>query len=148
MFSCSKDDDSFVEEPPNEFILEAIIGSWSFDTVTVNGTQFDYPHTENCNNDYFQFYNEEGKVFEFEEMIILNCENCADCAVSQTLLRWQLNANRLKLFFGEQLVVTYTIIEVNEDELIYNFERDYDEDGDIDLIEVYAIPYDPNNDFD
>ena len=66
LLSCSIDD-SDNDLPPDPYILEAIIGSWAYDQITVNSEVFLYQHTEGCNKDLFQFYNQEGKEFDFEE---------------------------------------------------------------------------------
>ena len=54
--SCSNDDD--IDEAPDPYVLEAIICSWSYDTVTVNGEFNIYQHTEGCVKYMFQFYKE------------------------------------------------------------------------------------------
>jgi hypothetical protein len=145
--SCSKDDDNS-KPAPDPYILEAIIGSWAYDTVTVNGTFFLYEHTEGCVKDLFQFYNEEGKEFEFEEDYVLNCDNCADCALSSTNLRWDLYGNYIDLYFGEQLVTTLEILELNSTIIRYKRFFDIDEDGIEDELEITGIPYDPYDEFD
>ncbi len=145
--SCSKGDDES-PDPLESYFLENIVGSWSYDTVKINGETFLYQHTENCERDLFQFYNSEGKEFDFEERVVLNCSNCADCAISQTGLEWELKGNKINLYFGEQLVLIYTIIEVTDLEFTYQVEVDYDEDGDEDLLEITGIRYDPYAEFE
>ena len=62
LVSCSNDE-SDVE--PDPYILENIIGSWAYDTVTINSETFLYQHTDGCVKDLFQFYNEDGKEIAF-----------------------------------------------------------------------------------
>ncbi len=143
--SCSKDDNI---ESPDPYILEAIIGSWAYDTVTINGDFYVYQHTEGCTKDLFQFYNEEGKEFDFEEDYISNCNNCAPCAISSTILKWELIGNKVNLYFGEQFITQYEILEVNQNIIRYKRYFDYDEDGNEDEIEITGIPYDPYLEFD
>jgi len=50
----------------------------------------------------FQFYNEEGKLFDFEESYVMNCSNCADCAKSTTNLKWELKGTVVELFLGSR----------------------------------------------
>lgn len=69
ILSCSKSDDS-QSDPREAYFLEAIIGLWSYDTVKLNDELFLYQHTEGCERDLFQFYNEEGKEFDFEELVV------------------------------------------------------------------------------
>ena len=74
LVGCSSKDDADLEEtdPREAYFLEAIVGSWAYDTVKVNGQLFQYQHTEDCVKDLFQFYNTEGKEFDFEESVVLN----------------------------------------------------------------------------
>lgn len=144
--SCSSDDGINKEE--EAYFLEAIIGSWSYETIKVDDQTYIYPHTENCRRDMFQFYNEEGKIFEFEESIVMNCDICAPCATSNTGLQWELRGNIVKLYFGEQFVTQLTLLEVTDTYMTYTREIDVDEDGDNELVEIYAIYHDPFGDFD
>lgn len=146
LLSCSKDDDTI--EPPDPYILESIIGSWSYDTVRINGALFQYPHAENCVKDLFQFYNQAGKWFDFEEDIILNCDNCAECAIGSTNLKWDLHGNIVDLYFGENHILKLKILQINDNFLKYIANFDYDGDGNMDEVEITAIPYDPYHEFD
>lgn len=145
--SCSSDD-SDNDLPPDPYILEAIIGSWAYDQVTVNGEVFLYQHTDGCDKDLFQFYNQEGKEFDFEERYVSNCDICAECALTATNLKWQLNSDIIKLFFGEQLVTELQILEVDETQMRYYREFDIDDDGQIDEVIITSVPYDPYDEFD
>ncbi|WP_452229233.1 hypothetical protein [Lacinutrix sp. MEBiC02404] len=136
---CSNDDN--VE--PDSYIFENIIGSWAYDTIKINGTLYSYDHTEGCTKDLFQFYFEEGKEFDFEEDVVLNCGSCAPCALSSTNLRWHLQADIIDLYFGEQLVTSLKVLEVDETLIRYRRFYDYDQDGTIDEIEVVGVPYNP-----
>lgn len=138
--SCSESEDV---DPREAYFLENIIGSWAYDTVKVNGATFLYQHTEGCVKDLFQFYNSEGKEFDFEESVVLNCSNCAECATSGTSLEWELKGDKINLYFGEVLVLVYKILEINNERFIYEVEVDFDEDGDLDILEITGIPYDP-----
>lgn len=144
LVSCSKED---LDDTREAYFKEAIIGSWSYDSLTVNGQTYSIQHTDGCTRDYFQFYNQEGKVFEFEEQIVLNCSNCAECATSGTGLRWELKGDVVNMYFGEQFVVRYKIIEITETTFTYERELDFDKDGEMEMVEITAIAYDPYNDF-
>ena len=147
LFSCSSDDDN-ATEAPDPYILEAIIGSWAYDTVTINGDFYTYDHTDGCVKDLFQFYNQEGKEFDFEEDFVSNCDICAECATTSTNLEWELIGDRIDLYFGEQLVTQYEVLEVNNNIIRYKRFFDFDEDGNEDEIEITGIPYDPYDEFD
>ena len=146
-FSCSSKDDDTVD-PLEAYYKEAILGSWAYDTVVVDGQTYLYDHVDNCTKDLFQFYNQPGKRFDFEETVILDCDNCAECASSSTNLRWELDGDIIKFYFGEPLVLIYKIIEVNETSFTYQVRFDYDDDGDEDLLEFTSVPYDPYNEFE
>ncbi|MFV9549829.1 hypothetical protein [Algibacter sp. PT7-4] len=148
IISCSSDDGSKSKPKPDPYILNAIIGSWAYNTVTINGEMYNYQHTEGCTKDLFQFYNEEGKIFEFEEDYVSNCDICAQCAISSTNLQWELYDNIIHLYFGDQFIEEYEILEVNSNIIRYKRIFDYDEDGIDDDIEISGVPYDPYNEFD
>lgn len=147
LLGCSSDD-SPEELPPDPYILEAIIGSWAYDTVTINGEFFNYQHTEGCVKDLFQFYNEEGKEFDFEEDFVSNCDICAECAITSTGLKWELKGDEIDLFFGSQLVAQYIILDVDDTIIRYLREFDIDNDGEEDEVIITGIPYDPYDEFD
>ncbi len=146
IFGCSKDDDGRLEAP-DPYILEAIVGSWAYDTVKINGTLYQYGHTDDCVKDLFQFYNSEGKFFDFEEEVVLNCDICAECAISSTGLRWDLHGDVVDLFFGEQQILKLKILEVDDNQIRYITNFDYDDDGDIDEVEITGFSYDPYDEF-
>lgn len=146
IWSCANDDDQ--KEQPNPYILEAIIGSWAYNTVKINGDLYNYEHTEGCVKDLFQFYNEEGKPFEFEEAYVSNCEICADCATTSTNLKWELIGDKIDLYFGDQYITQYEILEVNSTLISYKRFYDADEDGIDDELIITGVPYDPYDEFD
>ena len=145
VFGCSKDGS---EQAPDPYILETIIGSWAYDTVTVNEESFSYPHTDGCVKDLFQFYNEEGKRFDFEEEYVSNCSNCAECALTATNLKWELRGNIIDLYFGTQLATTLEILEVDNSLIKYKRVFDLDGDGVDDDVTITGVPYDPYDEFD
>ena len=143
-FACSSDEDDNATE---SIYLTKIIGSWAYDTVKIDGVTYQYQHIENCEKDIFQFYNQEGKEFDFEELIILDCPNCAECATSGTNLKWELNDDVIKLYFGETLVLEYLILSVTNDSFTYQVYADTDNDGVEEEYEITGIRYDPYGDF-
>ncbi|GGI55912.1 hypothetical protein [Winogradskyella haliclonae] len=145
LVGCSSDDSN---DTPDPYILETIIGSWAYDTVTINGDFFLYQHTDGCVKDLFQFYNEEGKEFDFEEDYVSNCSNCAECALTSTNLKWDLRNNVIDLYFGEQLVTQLEVLEVNANLIEYKRIFDFDGDGVNDEVVITGIPYDPYDEFD
>lgn len=148
---CSDSNDTpevVIPDPLEAFYKEAIIGSWAINTVTVDSVTEVYEHTEGCEKDLFQFYNSDIKPFEFEELVVTNCPQCAECSITQTALEWELNGNKISLFFGEQLILVYEIVSVTEDNFVYKFQFDIDNDNVIENVEVNADYHDPFGDFD
>lgn len=145
LVACSGNSEE--EDRLEAYYKQAIIGSWAINTLSVDGELFTYQHTDGCEKDLFQFYNQEGKEFEFEEIVVLNCPNCAPCAVSQTLLNWELIGNKIILYFGEQFVLQYEIISVDETNFSYKFQFDIDNDSEIEEVIINAEYYDPYDQF-
>jgi hypothetical protein len=145
LLSCSNEDSVDTRET---YFKKAIIGSWSYDSLIVNGQTYPIQHTDGCTRDYFQFYNQEGKEYDFQEQIVLNCSNSAPCATSGTGLRWELEGDIINMYFGEQFVVRYKIIEITDTTFTYERELDFDKDGETETVIITAISYDPYNDFD
>ena len=143
--ACSSNEEEV--DPREAFYREAIIGSWAINTIEFDDQIFVYDHTEGCEKDLFQFYNEEGKEFEFEELVVLNCPNCAECAISQSILRWELIGNKINFYFGEQYILQYEIVSVTDTTFSYRLRLDVDNDGELDEITVNADYYDPYNNF-
>ena len=134
---CSSDG---VEENSNTaFFKTAILGSWTYDTIKIEGQTFAYQHKENCEPDSFHFYNQEGMPFFFEERTAMDCSSCAECAISQIYLVWKLKGDRLQLFYGDALALTYTILSVSEEKLTYQVTADYNNDGKKELLEFTAL---------
>lgn len=96
--SCAKEDIN--AEPP--FPIESFIGSWAYDTVTVDGETRFYPHRSECYKDHFIFRHNEGQWNMYTETIYLD----SNCANQTANLEWQLTGDILRLYFGEQLVAT------------------------------------------
>lgn len=136
-FACTSD--NIEEDLRTSAFKTAILGSWSYDTVKVDGQTYLYQHTEGCSRDSFHIYNEEERPFYFEERTVMNCDNCAECAISQIYLVWKLKGDKLHLFYGEEIVLTYTLITVSEDKLTYQYTTDYNNDGIKDVLEITAI---------
>lgn len=145
--ACSKTDDES-DPAPDPQILSAIIGSWAYDTVTYDGITYSYEHTQDCTKDLFQFYNQEGKEFDFEEQYVSNCDNCAQCALTSTNLQWQLSGSTISLYFGDQFVAQLEILEVTEQIIRYKRRFDINQDGIDDDVEISGLPYDPYGNFE
>lgn len=133
--SCTADEE--IKAPV--FPIESFLGSWSYNTITIDGETAYYPHREQCHRDHFEIHHEEGKWNQFLENIYLN----DDCANQGTYLDWKINGDILNLYFGEQLVVTYKILSVTQNNLSLLYKVDVDNDGEKEDVIINAIYYDP-----
>src|SRR5690606_34834531 len=132
--SCSSDDvDEDIIEPL--FSDDEVIGSWAYDTYTINGDTYAYPHREGCFKDVFIFRNNEGQEHQYEEKI----HAYSNCGVSSTNLEWKIEGENLNLYYGEQLVITYEILSITKYTFTVLFITDFDEDGTEDEVEIKAI---------
>lgn len=142
LVSCSKDEYTPVERGNinyPSFDTSKMIGAWVYETMTFNGETFLYPHNPNCTKDVFGFFNTEGRRFLYDEIIHVNDE----CSVSQTNLEWKVNGDKLIFYFGEQLVLIYTVISIDDDYFIVRRIADFNNDGIEDTLEIKAKREDP-----
>lgn len=140
--SCSTEEE--VEEKEEiMFPIEDMIGSWAYDTVTINGETGIYPHREGCYKDHFIIRHNEGNWNDFTETIYLD-NNCAN---QGTNLEWEINGDILNLYFGEQLVITYKILSVTANTFSVLYMVDVDNDGQKDEVVINSVWYDPFENF-
>lgn len=121
------------------FSIESFMGSWAYDTLTIDGETGYYPHRDACYKDHFQFYHEEGKWNQYYETTYIN----DDCANTGTYLDWSINGDKLSLYFGEQFVGSYKILSVTKNTLTLLYNVDVDNDGKKEDVIINAIYYDP-----
>ncbi len=139
--SCSKKETE--EEIVEKFAIETLVGSWAYDTVTVNSETGMYPHREDCYKDHFIIRHNEGNWNDFTETIYLD-DNCAN---QGTNLEWELKGDLFNLYWGEQLVITYKILSVTSNTLSFLYNVDIDNDGRKEEVTINAVKYDPFNNF-
>jgi len=130
--SCSEDEE------------KDLLGTWSYEIISLNGKTSQYMHVENCQKDYFKF-SVNNSFNMYEEFKTDPCEDCGDCPVIGTVREWELEGLNLELYMSKPTPsIQYTIISVNEDTLRYSYKTDYDKDGTIDHVEITAHRYIPN----
>lgn len=137
VLACSKSEDGATETGNivnPAFDVDLMLGTWVYDTVTINGSTTGYGHNTNCQPDYFVFYNEEGKAFEYEEII----HQDSNCSISQTYLTWRVRGSELSLYFGETFLITYEVLALSATEFVVSAEN---EDG-VEF-EIRAVPQNP-----
>lgn len=138
IFSCS-DDDSDDMILPNimnpSFDTDLMLGVWQYTTYKINNEVFTYSHNVNCSMDYFAFYNEETKPFEYEETIYTTNM----CVPETIIFTWKVQEDQLQFYFGEESVFIYDVISINDQEFVVKSNRDFDNDGIIDELEIRAI---------
>ena len=141
--ACSKEENE-EEVENNLFPIEDLVGSWAYDTITYKGETGLYPHQEDCYKDHFLIRHNEGNWNDFTETIYLD----ANCANQGTNLEWELKGDILNLYFGDQLVVTYQILEVTSTTISYLTMIDVDNDGNKDEVIINSVKYDPFGEFE
>ncbi|MCI2230281.1 hypothetical protein MC378_13970 [Polaribacter sp. MSW13] len=147
LFSCSNSNEDVLQTGNiinPKFDVNKMIGAWVNQTVKVNGQVFDYEHREHCGIDVFAFYNREGNPYEYHENVYTD-DNCASHGIT---LEWKVKENMLIFFFGENLVLTYEVISIDDTYFTVLTSDDYDNDGTIDTIEITAKREDPYGWFD
>ena len=115
--SCSKEE-AIIEEKSHiidpAFDVELMLGAWSYESVTINGKEQLYQHNPNCRQDVFAFFSTEGKLHDYTE--IIHTED--HCATHSLNLEWDVNKDKIELFFGNQLAMTFTVLSLTESEFI------------------------------
>jgi len=133
IMSCSKDND------------KDVLGTWSYDTITINSKTSKYKHVENCQKDHFRFSIEQSTFYMYEEFLTKVCDDCTDCPTIGTVREWTLEGDQLNFYVSKpKPSLQYTIISVDKNTLKYAYKADYDKDGVIDQVEVTAQRYTPN----
>ena len=69
------------------------------------------------------------------------------CTNNSTNLEWKIKEDEIFLYVGTQLALTYRVLFLDENILIFSLKTDIDKDSKIDDIEILASPYDPYSTF-
>ena len=142
--SCSSDNEEVGSIYQPTFNVDLLLKGWRYDVLKINGTSYNYQHNVNCYNDFFGFLNRTGQEYQFTETVFTNDY----CTNNSTNLEWKIKKDKIYLYFGTQLVLTYKVITLTETNFTFSFENDIDKDGTIDQVEVSTSPYDPYSMFE
>ncbi len=142
LFASCSNDENIVDEPLT-FDPNLLLKGWSYDTVLLDGTLFQYGHNQDCNRDYFGFLNRVGQLYQFEETYYTNDY----CTSNSTILRWEPVGSRINFYFGTSKVDEFEVISISENHFTFAIDRDLNNDGTKERLIVNAIPYDPYNSF-
>ncbi len=69
------------------------------------------------------------------------------CTNNSTNLEWKIKEDEIFLYVGTQLALTYRVLFLDENILIFSLKTYIDKDSKIDDIEILASPYDPYGTF-
>lgn len=143
-FSCSSDNEEVGSIHQPTFNVDLLLKGWRYDILKINGTYYNYQHNPKCYNDFFGFLNRTGQQFQFIETTFTNDY----CTNNSANLEWKIKKDKIFLYMGSQVVLTYKVISLTANNFTFSFENDIDKNGTIDSIEVTASPYDPYNMFE
>lgn len=138
LISCSSDESTGVAPPT--FDINKLLRGWAYQEYIINGELYTYGHQEGCNKDLFVFRNHPGQEYQYESVL----HTTDNCAVHQTYMEWEVNGSDVTLFFGDQYIGRYEIIEVTDTSLHCILHADVTGDSEIEQQEIFAIPYDPS----
>lgn len=136
--SCSKDENTTQIPEPLTFDEKLLLKAWTYDTILFEGTHYLYDHNPNCYRDYFTFRNNEGQIYQYDEIYFTNTY----CTGNSTNLRWEPVGDHINYYFGTVKVDEYKVISLTEKVFIFAIDRDTDNDGKKEHLIITAIPYD------
>ena len=139
LFSCSPDDKE--EKPISNptFDVDLLLKGWRYDTIKIDGILYNYQHNSFCYQDHFGFLNRPGQERMFVETTFTN-DYCTNNSIN---MEWKIKKDKIYLYFGKPLVLTYKVVLLSENQFVFSFETDIDQDGTIDNVEISSTPYDP-----
>ncbi|RZJ64578.1 MAG: hypothetical protein EOO47_26920 [Flavobacterium sp.] len=128
--SCKKDPS---EEELNKIVYNEsqILGRWVYESVKLNGILSPYNHR--CKTkDAFYFRNRPGRHHQYDE----NLFN-ANCSATSATTTWRMDGDNLILRGPKDSY--YKIIRLNETNFDVSVTVDFDGDGKLDKVEIYAV---------
>lgn len=134
--SCKKDQ----SEDKNTVVYQEsqLLGRWVYESFKLNGVNTPYVHK--CRNkDAFYFRNRPGRDHQYDE----NLYN-ANCSSTSGTTIWRLEGENLILRGPKDIY--YKIIRLNETNFDVSVTVDFDGDGKVDKVELYAVKGDCEKD--
>lgn len=127
--SCKKDQNE--EENKVVYQESQLLGRWVYESIKLNGVSTPYIH-KCITKDAFYFRNRPGRDHQYDENIFN-----ANCSASSSSTIWRLEGNNLVLRGPKDTY--YKILRLNETNFDVSLTVDFDGDGKIDKVEIYAI---------
>ncbi len=127
--SCKKDE----SEDKNTVVYREsqLLGRWVYESIKLNGVNTPYVHK--CRNkDAFYFRNRPGRDHQYDE----NLYN-ANCSSTSGTTIWRLEGENLILRGPKDIY--YKILRLNETNFDVSVTVDFDGDGKVDKVELYAV---------
>ncbi|AWK06605.1 hypothetical protein HYN56_21175 [Flavobacterium crocinum] len=134
--SCSSDENPTPTPEPLTFDENLLLKTWTYDTILFEGTLYAYNHNPDCQKDRFVFRNNEGQVYQYDEVYFTNTY----CTGNQTILTWKPVADHIDFYWDTVKIDEYKIISLTKDHFTFAIDRDMDNDGKKEHLVVTAIP--------
>lgn len=142
LVSCSKDDDNpdtvlnFYLGADTSVSANELVGIWSIYKIGFKDKIAEAPvNYPDCGRDFF-FFSENGV---YSEYIVDN----SSCEYDVNTVNWKLNKGIITLSNEINVSDDWVIISLKGSEIIFKSQFDVDEDGNLDIITVYAKRYQP-----
>lgn len=144
--SCSKDDDaneklfkieSFYDGSIKSASSDDLSGVWAIFSAQFEGNSVDVPATyDSCGRDFF-VYSDDGTYQEY-------LYQSSRCEPQINKLNWELDQGVISLSNATGQQDDLVITKINDQELVFKSRLDVDEDGELDILILYAKKYEPN----
>ena len=141
--SCNKDENTRPISEPLTFEPKLLLNGWSYDTILWEETLYLYDHNPDCYRDHFGFRNNEGQVYQFEEIYYTNTY----CTTNQAFLTWKPEGNHINFYIETVKIDQYEVISLTDKLFTFAIDRDIDNDGKKEHLIINAIPYNPYGSF-
>lgn len=142
LFSCTKEEvaplniDDFFKGASTSATNEDLVGVWAIFSAKFDGKIIEIPiNYAQCGRDFF-VYNANGNYTEY----LYPYDSC-EPDVNQ--LTWKLNNGIITLVNNLGQSDEFVITNLSDQELVFNSRFDVDEDGELDVISITAIRYEP-----
>ncbi|PIF29992.1 hypothetical protein CLU81_0378 [Flavobacterium sp. 9] len=135
--SCNSNENPPIAEPLT-FEPSLLLKTWTYDTVLLQGNLYLYDHNPDCFKDYFTYRNNEGQMYQYDEIYFTNTY----CSGNQSILTWEPAGDHINFYFGTVIVDEYKVISLTEKLFTFAIDRDIDNDGKKEHLIITAIPYD------
>lgn len=139
---CSKDEDpfdidNFYSGSDSSVSIEKLKGVWAIFSAEFEGKRTEVPiRYSECGRDFF-VYSENGTYSEY-------LYQSSSCEPQINQLNWDLNEGVIELRSSLGQTDDIVITKLNSQELVFKSRLDVDEDGELDVLILFAKKYEPN----